>query len=274
MDSIEDNINIKEIHDFNLENDEYVKYLKFLNFFFQKESKKDKYTRNFLNGQFILIDKANPKKIIKITPTKFINYHKLYIQLKNYSDLILHKISLLIESKTNINDNHREEFDYLKKKYISFKQKLLDINLINKEFYNEIEKLLNEKIDKSTQLVKYYYKRNEDYSKITVMIPEKIKNELINIFKKNNNKMPNDNEINKIAKKNNISSIEIENWFNWIESTYLYLLVQNEIYKINNLIKTKEDNYDMNSKYMIIKAPVINSQQEGKEESVLPPSSV
>jgi hypothetical protein len=262
MDFIEDNINIKEIHNFNLENEEYIKYLKFLNFFFQKESKKDKYSKNFLNGQFILVDKVNPKKIIKITPTKFINYHKLYIELKNYSEIVLYKISLLIESKTNINDNHREEFDYLKKKYISFKEKLVDINLINKEFYNETEKLLNEKIDKSTQLVKYYYKRNEDYSKISIMISEKIKNELINIFKKNNNKIPTDNEINKISKQNNIPSNEIEKWFNWIESTYLYLLVQSEIYKINNSIKTKENNYDINSKYMIIKSPIINSQQE------------
>ena len=89
------------------------------------------------------------------------------------------------------------------------------------------------------------------------MIPERVKNKLIVIFKDKNKKIPSINEINKIAKENNIASSEIEKWFQWIESVYFYRLVKNEILALNKIISDKEDNYDMNTQYMIIKKPII-----------------
>ena len=117
--------------------------------------------------------------------------------------------------------------------------------------------LLNKKIELSNNLAKYYQKRNNQYSEIKVMISESLKNKLILIFKDNNKKVPTDKHINKIAKENLVPSIEIENWFKWIESVYLYRLVKNDITKLTNDIKIKEETYDMNSKYMIIKKPII-----------------
>ena len=237
--------------------EEYNKYLKYLNFFYMKEHSKDRYNKEYLEGTYILIEKKNPSKKIEITPTEFVNIHRLYIELKKYSEVILTVISNIISSKNNITENDRKEFDNLKEKYMMYKQQLKEISIINKDFYDEMDVLLNKKIELSNNLAKYYQKRNNQYSEIKVMISESLKNKLILIFKDNNKKVPTDKHINKIAKENLVPSIEIENWFKWIESVYLYRLVKNDITKLTNDIKIKEETYDMNSKYMIIKKPII-----------------
>ena len=125
MNLIEDKIDIKEMYKYQLEelnSEEYIEYLKYLNFFFLKEHKKEKYTKEFMDGKYILADKQNPSKQIIITPSEFINIHKLYIELKKYSELILTKISFLIESKNNITEDNRKEFEYLKKNIYLFKK--------------------------------------------------------------------------------------------------------------------------------------------------------
>jgi hypothetical protein len=76
-------------------------------------------------------------------------------------------------------------------------------------------------------------------------------------FKENKNKIPPLIIINKIAKENQIKSNEIEKWFNWIETVYYYLLTKKDIIKLNDEINKKELNYDINTKYMIIKKPII-----------------
>ena len=260
MNLINDKINIKEMYKYQteeLDGNNYQEYLKYLNFFFLKEHKKDKYTKEIMNGKYVLIDKQHPEKQISITPSEFINIHKLYIDLNKYSEVLLNKISLLIQSKNNITEENRKDFDNLKLKYISLQEKLKDIDIINKDFYGEMQILLTKKIEKTNELSKYYQKRSEEYSKIKIMIPENIKNKLIIIYKEKNKKIPNIQEINKIAKENNIPSLEIEKWFLWIESVYFYKIVKNEIDELNKSIKEKENNYDMNTKYMIIKKPVI-----------------
>jgi hypothetical protein len=260
MNLINDKINIKEMYKYQIEeldSDNYKEYLKYLDFFFLKEHKKEKYTKEIMNSKYVLIDKQNPTKHISITPSEFINIHKLYIDLNKYSEVLLNKISLLIQSKNNITEENRKEFENLKLKYISSQAKLKDIEIINKEFYDEMQILLKQKIEKTNELSKYYQKRSEEYSKIKNMIHENIKNKLIVIFKEKNKKIPSMPEINKIAKENNIPSIEIEKWFSWIESVYFYKIIKNDIDTLNNLIKEKENNYDMNTKYMIIKKPVV-----------------
>lgn len=260
MNLIDDNINIQNMYKYQInekESDEYEKYIKYLTIFFQTEIKKEKYTKEYLDGKYLLIDKNNPNKKIIITPSQFINIHRLYLELKKYSELILFKISNIVESKNNITDENRDEFEYLKKKYLSFKQQIEDINLINSNFYNEMEELLNKQIEKSNELAKYYQKRSLDYESIEVMISEPLKNKLIKIFKDKNKKIPGISEINKIAKENSIPSKEIEKWFSWIESVYFYRLVKNELLEITKIIESKEQNFKNNTNYMIIKKPVI-----------------
>jgi len=260
MNLINDDLSIKEMYNFQIENinsDEYQLYIKYLTIYHQKEFKKDKYSKEYLDENYILIDKKNPNIKIIIKPSEFIDIHSFYIDLKKYSDEILKRISDLIESKSNITDENRQEFDYLKKKYISFREKLKDIDFINNNFYDEIDKLLTIKIDKTNELMKYFQKRTFEYSKIEIMISIQLKNKLINIFKENNKKIPSIKEINVIAKDNNISSNEIEKWFKWIESSYFYLLVKKEIFDLEKNINNIENNYNLNTKYMIIKKPII-----------------
>lgn len=260
MNLINTDVNIQEMYKYQLEKldkEDYQEYLKYLEIFFMKEHKKDKYSKKIVEGKYILVDKQNPSKEIIISPSKFINMHKLYIELKEYSDTLLFKISSLIESKTNITEENRKDFDNLKKKYISCQEKIKDINNINSVFYDELVELLSKKIEKSNELSKFYMKRTMEYSKIEHMIPEKIKSKLILIFKENNKKIPSLTEINKIAKDNEIPSIEIEKWFAWIETVYLYKLIRSELNALNKLIIDKENIYDINTKYMIIKKPIL-----------------
>jgi hypothetical protein len=66
--------------------------------------------------------------------------------------------------------------------------------------------------------------------------------------------------INKIAKENSIPSIEIQKWFDWIEALYFYILVKREIYQIEKEIQLKEEKFDQDTKYMIIKKPTIEKK--------------
>jgi len=261
LDIINDNLNIKNLYELKLKesnDEEYIKYKKFLNFYFQSEHKKEKYKKSFIDDQIILTDKQNPKKIIKITPTKFVDLNKLYFDLKNYNDYILHKITSIVNSNSNITDQNRTEFEILKEKYLLYQDKIKTIDSINNNFYVEIGNILNDKIEKSILLAKYFYKRSEQYLLIKTMIPEKLKNDLIKIYKKNNKNKPILKEINKIGKENDIPSNEIEKWFDWIEISYKYLLAQNEINKINKEIIEKENQFEINKKNTIIKKFSIN----------------
>ena len=136
MNLVDDDLDLKKMYKYQtneIDSDKkYNEYLNYLSIFYKKDTKKEKYNKEYLDGQYILIDKANPKKIITITPSEFIDIRELYIELKNYSEIILSKISILIEKKTNINENDRKEFDLLKKKYVSFRDKLKDIDEIHK----------------------------------------------------------------------------------------------------------------------------------------------
>jgi hypothetical protein len=234
-----DDINIQNMYKYQInekESNEYEKYIKYLTIFLQKEVKKEKYTKEYLDGKYILIDKTNPKKRIEIKPSQFLNINILHLKLKENSDLILYKINNLIESKSNITEENRKEFEILKKEYVDFKVKLNDIENINKEYYETQEQLFSRKIDKSNQLAKYYQKRNEEYEKIEVFITETLKNKLMKYFKENKNRIPSQTIINKIGKENQIKSNEIEKWFNWIESVYHYLLTKKEIIYIKLLL--------------------------------------
>lgn len=253
------NVDIKNMfkHQVNKDFDEYDKYL---NIFFLKQQKKDKYNRDFIEGKYILSEKENPNKKIIITPSKYIDINKLYIELSNYSNIILYKISNLIELKQNITEEHRNEFEELKNKFILNSNNRKDIDEINNNFYEEMKKIFEDKIDKLIHLAKFYQKRIESYRNINLMISEKLKNNLIIKFKNNKNKIPNNNEINKIAKENSVPSLEIEKWFEWIEVTYFYMTIKKDLNKIENEIKSKEEKFDINTKYMIIKKPIIEKK--------------
>ena len=257
MDLINHNVDIEKMYKYQLDKDkEYEKYLKYLNLYFQESGKKDIYKKEYKDGKYILIDKKNPSKQIILTPSKFINIHELYFQLKTESELALLKISNLISSKSNITDENRDDFDKLKKLYKSYHKKIIDIDNINTNFYEEIGLLLKKKIEKTNDLQKFYIKRSITYEKIEIMIDEILKKNLIIIYKKNK-KIPSVTEINKIGKEYNVPSKELEKWFDWIESIYHYGLVNMELFKINKLIEEKEKIFLNHTNYLIIEKPEV-----------------
>ena len=260
---LENNTNIESLYKYKLnlhDSKEYNDYLKYINQYYSKQGKKDKYNKYYLNGKYVLEDKTNPSKKIFIEPTKFFDINLIYFELKNNIDDILNKISNLIETKNNITEENRIEFETLKKKYGVYKKHIESIDKINKTHYLELNKLLLEKINKTNELAKLYQKREEVFNEIKVMIKENLKNQLIKFFKENKKSIPNISQINKIAKANDVPSAEIEKWFNWIETIYKYMSVKNELNKINNDINIKEESYKIQNKNFIIKQPSIIMQ--------------
>jgi hypothetical protein len=255
-----ENIDIKKLYKYQLDHEdnvEYAKYLKYLSLFYEKENKKSKYSKEYDNGKYILIDKKNPNKKITIIPSKFININDAYINFKERINIILYRISELIETKNNITNENRDQFELLKKDYKLFKENMNDINDINNDYFDKISDLIDDKINKANNMVKYYKQRNEIYSNIEIMIPEECKNKLIKLYKDNKNKIPSISILNKIAKEYKIPSKEIEKWSKWIEAVYFYRLASIEIEKINKELLITEKDYLHNSSYMIIKKPEI-----------------
>jgi len=229
MDILNKNQNLETLFDYNRENKSYQDYLEYLNLYYKNPTKNDKYDKLFENGHFFLIDKKNPKKKIEITPSKFTNLKKLYNDLKINNKIILEKISAIIEKTENYNDEDRNIFNNLKNQYSLYNKKIIEIDVINENYYKSMESLNLEQINLSNNLAEYYNKRNNIFKNITQSIPKNIKNKLIILFKKNNNKIPSDNEINTIAKNNTIPSKIIEEWFLWIEQCYYYLITKNKL---------------------------------------------
>ena len=257
MDILNKNQNLETLFDYNRENKSYQDYLEYLNLYYKNPTKNDKYDKLFENGNFFLIDKKNPKKKIEITPSKFTDLKKLYNDLKINNKIILEKISAIIEKTENYNDEDRNIFNDLKNKYSLYNKKIIEIDVINENYYKSMESLNLEQINLSNNLAEYYNKRNNIFKNITQSIPKKIKNKLIILFKKNNNKIPSDNEINKIAKNNTIPSKVIDEWFLWIEQCYYYLITKNKLYEIIKEINGKEKEFENKNKYMLLKLPEI-----------------
>lgn len=257
MDILNKNQNLETLFDYNRENKSYQDYLEYLNLYYKNPTKNDKYDKLYENGHFYLIDKKNPKKKIEITPSKFTDLKKLYNDLKINNKIILEKISAIIEKTENYNDEDRNIFNDLKNKYSLYNKKIIEIDVINENYYKSMESLNLEQINLSNNLAEYYNKRNNIFKSITQSIPKKIKNKLIILFKKNNNKIPPDNEINTLAKNNTIPSKVLDEWFLWIEQCYYYLITKNKLYEIIKEINGKEKEFENKNKYMLLKLPEI-----------------
>ena len=256
-------INIQELYKYQTEKKpdesnikEYGKYLKYMNIYFQT-GKKQKYDKKFENGKYILIDKSNPKKIIEITPAEFVDIQNWSNECKKISEEVFYKISQFIAGKENITDATREEFKHLKTKFVNANHYLIQLNAIHSGFYKEFLDANSKKIDRSNDIIIQYQKRKKLYKEIQGMIPEKAKKELIEMFHKKKNKIPSDYEINQIAKKISVSSNETEKWFQWIEASYIYMAILRDLEELNNNIEMIDKKYNENTKYMMIKKPIV-----------------
>ena len=254
------NINdIQNLYNSNRNNKEYETYEKYLSIYFEKPSSKDIYTRSYEDGKFILTEIKNPKKKISIESAKYTNLFDLYKNLKLYNDIILDKISLLIEKPTNINDNDREKFKELKENYVLYNKKVQEIDELNKNHLEKLEKLIIDKIDESLLMAKYYNERNLIFKEIKNEIPKTSKDEIIKLFHNHKNKIPEQSIINKTAKILEIPSNDIENWLKWVEKCYQYLMIKKSIYQKISEIEEINKNFKYRFENFIIKKPIIEN---------------
>ena len=250
--------NIQDLYKVN-RNKNFENYEKYLSYYYQKPNNKDSYIRNRENKKYILQEVKNPKKKIIIEPAVYVNLFDLYKNLKLYNEIILDKVSLLIEKPQNIDANDREYFDELINNYKIYNKKIQEIDELNKEHFKEIEKLIEYKIENTILMAKYYNERNLVFKKINSTIEKSSKDKIIKKFNENKNKIPDQSEINKTAKLLDIPSNEVQTWFEWIEKCFQYLTARKIVYEtITNINKiTKEFEYKCEN--FIIKKPTLEN---------------
>ena len=257
MDILNKTQNLEKLFEYDKNDKLYHDYLEYLKLYYQKPNKNNKYDTSYDNGKLFLIDKKNKTKKIEINPSKYTDLDKLYNDLKLNIKIVLERISLIVEKTENYNDIDREEFKNLKEKYLLYNTKIIEIDSINEKYNKSIDILLTEKIELSNNLAKYYIERTNAFNNISKEIPKNIKNELIKIYNKNENKTPLDTDVNYIAKKYTIPSKIIEEWFQWIEKCYYYLITKKKVYLINDEIKKNQQIFEYKNKNMLLKIPEI-----------------
>jgi len=249
--------NLESLFDFQKNDQAYKEYKQYLNYYYEKPTKQDKYDRSYENGKLLLINKKNPQKKIEIIPARFGDLEIIYEQLKMQKKIILEKISIIIEKPENYNQEDRDLFDELKEKYGLFNQKIIEIDAINKNYYMSMEQLLQNKIKTMNETAIYYMQRTQSYQTLTELDPilKSEKAMLIKLFHQSKNQTPTNTD--KIAKQLNIPSKTIEAWFIWIQNCFLYLKNKKELYSINDHIDHMEAEFETKNKYMLLKKPQI-----------------
>lgn len=259
MEYLTNSSNIQNLFNSNRNDKEFETYEKYLSYYYQLPTKKDPYIREIDNGKYILTDIKNPKKKIIIDPAKYADLFDLYKNLKLYNEIILEKVSLLVEKPSNIDDDDREYFDKLKKNYSIYNKKLQEIDVINKDHLEIIEKLTIKKIDNSLLIAKFYNERNLIFKEIIEPIDKESKKEIIELFHKNSNQIPDQKTIDKTAKMLDIPSDDVEKWLNWTEKCYQYLQAKKILYdSIIEINKVKKE-FIYKCENFIIKKPIIEN---------------
>ena len=250
--------NVNEMLKYDLDSDEYKKYLEYLNIFNkQEDGKTDQYKKEITEDSYILIDKKDPNKKIIINKSKFIDLNNYYQLIKDEISNILYEIAYLLDNNNIINEDKREKFDILKKKYIEYNTSVKNIDKIFENDKKIIDDILIEIKDKYTEIINYYNFRKTFYSNIENKITNEKRVYIINIFKEKGNKIPDDTTIVGISKKYDINISDLDNWFKWIEATYTYIKLQKELFELNDKMNLEIKNRDLQKRYFIYQKPAI-----------------
>lgn len=250
--------NVNEMLKYDLDSDEHKKYLEYLNIFNkQDDGKMDQYKKEITDDSYILIDKKDPNKKIIINKSKFIDLNNYYQLIKDEISNILYEIAYLLDNNNIINEDKREKFDILKKKYIEYNTSVKDIDKIFEDDKKIIDDILIEIKDKYTEIINYYNFRKMFYSNIENKITNENRVYIINIFKEKGNKIPDDTTIVGISKKYDINISDLDNWFKWIEATYIYIKLQKELFELNDKMNLEIKNRDLQKRYFIYQKPAI-----------------
>jgi hypothetical protein len=266
---------VNEMLKYDLDSDEYKKYLEYLNIFNkQEDGKTDQYKKEITEDSYILIDKKDPNKKIIINKSKFIDLNNYYQLIKDEISNILYEIAYLLDNNNIINQDKREKFDILKKKYIEYNTSVKDIDKIFEDDKKIIDDILIEIKDKYTEIINYYNFRKTFYSNIENKITNEKRVYIINIFKEKGNKIPDDTTIVGISKKYDINVGDLDNWFKWIEATYTYIKLQKELFELNDKMNLEIKNRDLQKRYFIYQKPAIEIKTSYEKKIIKKPSKL
>jgi hypothetical protein len=267
--------NVNEMLKYDLDSDEHKKYLEYLNIFNkQEDGKMDQYKKEITDDSYILIDKKDPNKKIIINKSKFIDLNNYYQLIKDEISNILYEIAYLLDNNNIINQDKREKFDILKKKYIEYNTSVKDIDKIFEDDKKIIDDILIEIKDKYTEIINYYNFRKTYYSNIENKITNEKRVYIINIFKEKGNKIPDDTTIVGISKKYDINVGDLDNWFKWIEATYTYIKLQKELFELNDKMNLEIKNRDLQKRYFIYQKPAIEIKTSYEKKIIKKPSKL
>lgn len=261
MNFLKDSDTIENLYDFNKNSDIYKEYEKYLSYYYQLPSKKDTYGREFIDGKIILFELKKPNKKIIITPSKSVQLFYLVKNLELQKNIILQKISLIIEKPENLTPEDKKEFDELKKNYGLFIKKIKEIDDFDEKHEKKKEEFIYKLIDFSQKMAKYYIERQTLFKKIVEPITKLNKNEIIKGFKEQGSKIPDQVYINKLSKQLNIPSDETEKWFYWVEKCFQYLESSKEYQKILKEYNMYEKEYALKTNYFMIQKPEIEKKE-------------
>jgi hypothetical protein len=248
---------ITELFDYNRENNNHEEYDKYMSYYYQAPSKKDTFGREFKDGKIILHNLKDPKKRIIITPAKTANLYYYYKKILLENDVMMEKVSTLIEGKQNLTKEDYDEFEEIKKKYSLYLKQIQEIDGIHSNHYKEIDVFITDKIEKGLLMAKYYNERVKQFKEIKEPILKEAKNEMIKLFKENGNRIPIDASINKLSRKHNIPSNDSEEWFKWIEKCYLYMMARKKLYEVVDKLKENKEDFEIKLENCMIEKPVI-----------------
>jgi hypothetical protein len=246
---------INEMSKYDLESKEHTDYIKYLTVFNkQEDGKLDQYIKETDKNVCILIDKKEPSKKIKIYKSKFLDLNHYFKELNDEISDILYKIIYLLDNNI-IDDNKRDQFTKLKESYLKYNEAIKGINIINTINKGLIDNLINDIKDKYLLLIKYFNDRKEIYNKIDNKITNEIRINIINIFKEKGNKIPDDSIIVGFSKKFNVSVKDLDNWFKWVEASYLYIKIQKELLELNKRVEEELESQDFKKRFFIYQKP-------------------
>ncbi len=240
------------------ENPEYQEYVKYIELYYKRGSKKNEYIRSYENNQLILTNVSNKSKRIVITPSTIVNLYEYKDFLDKNINNILYNIVYLIENYSMTNEEQKEEFQKLKNSYIALKKQHFDIETVEKNYYDKIASLQENIANIAIELNVLKEARIYTYSLIQTQITNDIKDSFMKLFKESNLKKPSIDVLNNISKELSIRAEDVEGWFDWIEKSFMYVSKQEEYVSLLKEMKNEEMKFEIIMKNFILTKPSIS----------------
>lgn len=239
----------------------YNKYQESLQLYFSKDphklcpaTGKPGITTEFKDDQYI-VSCPNSNWKMTIQPTNSVNLyteqHELSQRLHNLLKLLNIEIrKVLFEGKSS------EIFETLKNEFIDKTSSYDKIETLKKDLSDELQSVDSENGELYVELSNLFIQRKSIFNEIEEMPPNKIRNDLLTIYK--NEGLVDDNRTINIAKNLKLKPTVVTNYLKWVDVTHHYIKIQNKLHKNKSMYNEYKDRYDYLIKHYYIDLPEIN----------------